>query len=306
MKNLSRNLAALAAGVWLASLPLGAEGPAVFKSPREAVVALQKATTANDAAWLKLFGDESQKLMDPTPEGRKEARRLLGLLLKERWSLSSLPENHQLLRLGKEGWPFPVPLKKSAQGWSFDAVSGAEEILNRRIGRNELAVIETCTRLVKAEDLYHAGDRDGDKVREYTSLMLSATGQKDGLYWAAAKGQKPSPLQHALHESWKFAEGRTKGAPWFGYHCRFLPAQGEAAAGGARPYVVNGQQVGGWALVAYPAQYGSTGVMTFLCNQDGTIFEKDLGPDSRQQAEAMTEFNPGEGWIEVHHADLPR
>lgn len=290
----------------LAGVSGGAWGQQGFKSPEDAVRALGRAVTEGDDSVKELFGPMSEKLLEPDSETRKESRRLLQLLLKEGWALASLPEGRKLIRLGKEGWPFPVTLVKKSGNWQFDSEAGVEEVLNRRIGRNELIAVESCLCLVRAEDEYRRQDRDGDGVREYTSRLISSPGQQDGLYWEAKAGQEPSPLQVALKHAWHYAEGRTKGTPWFGYHFRLLEGQGDQAPGGARGYQVNGNQLTGWAVVAYPAHYGSTGVMSFLCNQDGTVFEKDLGSETAAKAESMTLFNPDSGWQKVPHQDLPK
>ena len=296
MRNL---LASAAAFVILGGLGW-AQPPTSFKTPEEAVKALAQAVGSDSEESLRtLFGSGLEPLMDPTPEGRKESRRMLAMLLKERWKLAPLPEGRKLLRLGQEGWPFPVTLVKADEGWHFDTESGKEEILNRRIGRNELATLETCSCIMLAQEEYRRQDRDGDEVREYAGKISSNPGKHDGLYWETKPSELPSPLQVAMKESWKYTEGRVQGTPWFGYRYRLLQGQGAAAPGGARSYLINGNQVAGWALVAYPETYGSSGIMTFLCSQDGVIYQKDLGQDSAQQAEALSVFDPGQGWTPV-------
>ena len=300
-----KHLGALALGVILAAA--GSAQPS-FKTPEQAVQALAKAVSADgDKLLFGLFGPQLEKLLDPVPQGRKESRRVLRLLLKERWKVSDLEEGRKIVRLGNEGWPFPVTLAKTAEGWKFDTESGIEEVLNRRIGNNELINIETLTCLMLAEEDYRSVDRDKNGIREYTSRVdSSANNKRDGLYWKALPNQPLSPLEGALKESARYAVDRVKGAPWWGYRYRFLNGQGSAAPGGAYDYRVNGYQVAGWAVVAYPATYKSSGIKTFICNQDGTIYEKDLGSDSARQAQEMTLFDPGDGWIPLDEQDLAR
>jgi len=266
-----------------------------FETPEKAVQGFRAALAQKgDGAVLKLFGPEGGKLLDPTPDGRKETSRLLQLLFKERWMLAKLEgDDRKLLRLGDEGWPFPVTLAKNDQGWYFDAAAGVEEILNRRIGRNELLNIETLGQIKQAEDIFRA------KTGHYTSQAGSTPGKHDGLYWTVTGNEKHSPLEDTLKDSAKYAKGRVKGSPWFGYRYHFLKSQGAAAPGGAQNYVINGKQTGGWAVIAYPAAYGKTGVMSFMCGPNGRIYERDLGADTVTAAKAITVFDPDSTWNKV-------
>jgi DUF2950 family protein len=272
-----------------------------FQTPEEAVSSFRTALKADgNTPLLRLFGDETRALLDNADEaGIQESRRLLNLLFEERWDLVETEDGNRLLRLGLEGWPFPVPIVASGSTWRFDTKAGLDEIANRRVGRDELAAIETCLRVLDAQEDFRLSDPNNDGVREYSSLFRSSEGQKDGLYWAAEVGDPISPLQEALQDSWKYAEDRTAGAPWFGYRFKFLEGQGENAPGGAYSYVINGYQIGGFALVAYPANYGHSGVMTFLVNQNGTVFQQDLGPETESIAQGMTLFDPDNKWEEV-------
>jgi hypothetical protein len=278
-----------------------------FKTPEAAVKAFRLALAAkSDQELMTLFGPDLEKLLEPTPAGRKESRRLLQLLFKERWKLAYLEDGRKVLRLGSEGWPFPINVVKSDKGWRFDTASGIEETLNRRIGRNELINLQTLTCIMLAEEAYRATGHDKSDVRRYTSRFASTPGKHDGLYWKAEPKSELSPLQTSLKDSAKYAVDRVAGAPWWGYKYKFLSGQGTSAPGGAFDYAVNGQQVAGWALVAYPANYKSSGVMTFLCNQDGVIYQKDLGANTASQVQAMTLFEPAEGWVPVDEEDLAR
>lgn len=276
-----------------------------YPTPEAAAKAFRKAG-ANEAELFKIFGPELEKLLDKDPAGRKESFRLIGKLFQEDWRLSNLEANRKVLRLGAEGWPFPVTVAKGDKGWHFDTPAGIEETLNRRVGRNELINLQTCVCLMLAEEAYRKEARDDSGVRRYTSLIRSSPGKHDGLYWEVKPKQELSPLEAALKESARYAIDRVKDAPWWGYRYRFLSGQGKSAPGGAYNYAINGQQLAGWALVAYPSNYGSTGVMTFICSQDGQIFQRDLGADTIQQAEAMTLFDPSPGWELVDPQDLAR
>jgi hypothetical protein len=276
-----------------------------FATPEEAVASLQAAVKASgNTQILRLFGDETRALLDDADEaGLRESRRLLNLLFEERWDLAETEDGDRLLRLGMEGWPFPIPLVANGSSWHFDTEAGLEEIANRRVGRNELTAIETCRRVLDAEEDFRLRDPDGDGIREYTSLIRSTEGQRDGLFWAAEDDEPISPLQEALKESWKYAEGRVEGSAWFGYRFRLLGSQGAKAPGGAYDYTINGHQVGGFGLVAYPANYGQSGVMTFLMSQNGILFQRDLGEETESIAQQMKSFNPDDKWEEVPDLD---
>jgi hypothetical protein len=204
-----------------------------------------------------------------------------------------------MLVVGEDDWPFPFPLVKEERGWRFDTSHGIEEILDRRIGENELAAIQASLAYVDAQREYYWLNPEGAPLLHYARSFTSTPGRKDGLYWDAADGEPPSPLG-AL-----FAEARAEGylidgaprpVPYYGYHFRILTSQGEHAAGGAYDYVVGDRMIGGFGLVAYPAERGSTGVMTFIVNHDGVVFSKDLGPDTAKLAAEMTRFDPDDTW----------
>jgi hypothetical protein len=207
----------------------------------------------------------------------------------------------ETLFLGAENWPFPIPLKKSAAGqWYFDSKAGVEEVLFRRIGNNELAAIRVCKALADAQDEYFSQTHDGDTVHQYAQKFVSDEGKQNGLYWKTAEGEPQSPtgpvFQYAAAEGYN-----KKGDPFHGYFFRILTAQGAAAPGGAKSYIVNGKMTGGFAFVAYPAQYRNSGVMTFVVNLNGVIYEKDLGPKTEDLAKAMTAINPDNTWRAVSY-----
>jgi hypothetical protein len=204
-----------------------------------------------------------------------------------------------ILNTGKDNWPFPIPLAKNADGWRFDTKEGQEEILNRRIGRNELSVMQVVLAYVDAQREYYLRNPQGDKLLQYAQKFASTQGKRDGLFWPEKAGEKPSPLgplvAGAKAAGYSKGEGGKPGA-YYGYHYRILKAQGPDAPGGAYDYVVQGKMMGGHALVAWPATYGNSGVMTFLVNHDGAVYEKDLGPETPAAVQKITKFNPDKSW----------
>jgi hypothetical protein len=208
-----------------------------------------------------------------------------------------------ILHVGNGDWPFPIPVVKKGDHWLFDTMAGKEEILNRRIGRNELNAIQVCLAYVDAQREYVLKDRDGDKLLEYAQKFISREGEKNGLYWEAKEGEPQSPLgpliAKAAGEGYAGRKPGGKRNPYHGYYYRILKAQGKNAPGGEYDYMVSGKMIGGFALVAYPAEYGNSGVMTFIVNHDGVVYEKDLGKDTEKIATAMKKFNPDRTWKKV-------
>jgi hypothetical protein len=196
------------------------------------------------------------------------------------------------LAAGKYGWTLPIPIVRTADGWRFDVAAAPEEMRQRRIGRNELAAIQVALAYTDAQNEYRAGDWNGDGIREYAARALSSPGRRDGLYWASLPGEPESPLGP------EFADAKP-GQPYHGYLYRILTAQGKDAPGGARSYLRNGKMTDGYALVAWPAKYGDTGVMTFIVNQDGTVFQKNLGAGTDAAARALNAYNPDASWTRV-------
>lgn len=210
------------------------------------------------------------------------------------------------LLVGPNGTPFPFPLVQEGGAWRFDAKAGAEEVVNRRIGENEISAIRVCLAYVDAQREYVLRDRDNNGVMEYAQRLASSPGKKDGLFWPTAAGEEPSPLGPLVAQA--RAQGYGKGGKasktqargggnaFHGYHYKILTSQGKDARGGAYNYIVNGKMIGGFAMVAYPARYGVSGVMTFTCNHDGIVYEKDLGSRTPEIASAMASFNPDKSW----------
>ena len=309
----------LAAALLAASLVVGCSsksdgpgGPAqpayrTFASPEEAVRALNDAVKAGKLdEVVAIFGPEGKELVDSSdPATARQNREVFVAAMAERWRLEDQGANRVLV-IGNEDWPFPVPLVKDGNAWRFDTASGKEEVLARRIGRNELATIRACLAYVNAQRLYAAHPHDGKPTGLFAQSFRSDTGRQNGLYWPAGRGDKPSPLgdlvAQAAQDGVAVGTSGSEPAPFHGYFFRILTKQGPAAPGGARDYIANGAMSGGFALVAWPAQYDVTGVMTFIVNQDGSVREKDLGPDTASAARALGDYNPDDTWVLVEKA----
>jgi hypothetical protein len=275
-----------------------------YASPEEAVKALNEAVAKGNLDEVRtIFGPDGQELIDSAdPATARHNREIFTIAAAEGWRLVD-DANGKTLVIGNEEWPFPVPIVQEGNRWRFDAAAGKEEVLARRIGRNELAVIQSCRAYVGAQRRYAERGHDGKPAGLYAISIRSDPGRQNGLYWPAKRGQPLSPLGDLLAQA---AAGQPSagappepGAPFHGYYFRILTAQGPAAAGGAREYVVKGQMAGGFALVAWPAQYDATGVMTFIVNQDGIVHEKDLGPGTDAAARSITLYDPDASWTAV-------
>jgi hypothetical protein len=280
----------------------------VFPSADDAGNALLQAAKSGDQnAILAVLGPESKELIssgDPTQD--KSVVDAFVSAYGEMHRFRKMPDGAQILLVGADNFPFPIPLKKDSGGqWFFDTVAGKDEILARRIGRNELAVIEVCGALADAQAEYFSQRRDGASAEHYAVKFISDPGKQNGLYWESPEGQPKSPLgplvAFATDEGYntKLTSNSTSHAPFHGYNFRMLTKQGSHAPGGAKDYVVNGRMLGGFAFIAYPAEYGNSGVMTFIINQDGVLLQKDLGKTSTEIATAMNEFDPDNTWTPV-------
>ncbi len=283
----------------------------VFATPEEAGNALQVSAKSDDQAALsEIFGPESKELLfsgDPVQD--KTAAQTFVAKYDEMHRWRRMRDGSQTLLVGADNFPFPIPLKKNSAGqWYFDAAAGKDEILNRRIGRNELAVIDVCRALVDAQAEYFSQKHDGGTAKQYAMKFISDPGKQNGLYWKSAEGQPESPLgpQVTLATAEGYAGSAAAHMPFHGYFFRMLTGQSDKAAGGAKDYMVNGKMVGGFAFVAYPARYGESGVMTFITNQDGVVFQKDLGNSTAEDAPAMGKFDPGAGWNPVSEPPPPQ
>jgi hypothetical protein len=274
-----------------------------FATAEEAVEALLNAVRSDTADdLLALFGPQGRELLESSDLATfRHNRQVFRVAARERWQLVDEGANRKTLVIGYEQWPFPVPLAKDLAGWRFDTAAGKEEIIARRIGRNELAAISTCRAYVTAQQRYAKQGHDGQPPGVYAMKFRSDPGTENGLYWPAARGQKRSPLGDLIAEAAEEGRPATGGepSPLYGYYFKILTAQGRAAPDGRKSYVNKGAMTRGFALVAWPAQYDVTGVMTFIVNQDGIVHERDLGPDTATVARKMTTYNPDSSWRPV-------
>jgi hypothetical protein len=273
-----------------------------FATPQEAVQATIDAAERNDtAALLQLFGPEGKDIVESgDPAQDKEIRAEFARSAHEKLQIDEDPfrPDRVAFTVGTQGWPFPVPVIREGGRWRLDSASGRIEIFARRIGRNELNVMEVCRGYAEAQIEYAAGARDGDRVLKYAQKVVSAPGKEDGLYW---DGKSDSLVPRAFAEA-AVASPSTVGKspePYHGYYFRVLKSQGPDANGGAFDYVVNGKMIGGFALVAWPAEYGVSGIRIFMINHDGVVYEKDLGVGTAIEARQMTRFNPDKSWRPV-------
>jgi hypothetical protein len=204
-----------------------------------------------------------------------------------------------MLYIGADNFLFPIPLDKDAAGaWQFDTGAGKDEILARRIGKNELAAIAACSALANAQSQYFSQTHDGDPVKQFAQRIVSDDGKQDGLYWPVSIDQAPSPLEdvHNFAKAAGYTNAGSKPQPFNGYYFHLLTKQGDKAQGGAKDYIINGKMTGGFAFLAYPIEYRNSGIMTFIVGPDGVVYQKDLGENTAASAAAMTEYNPGDGW----------
>ena len=274
-----------------------------FSSPEEGVKALMEATKKSDTkAMLAILGPEAKSLIESGDQvSDRAAFERFVKSYEEANKLVKSGDTQAILEVGKDEWPFPIPLVKEANGWRFDTHEGKEEIINRRIGRNELDAIQVVLAVVDAEREYYQRDPDGDKLLQYAQKFISTKGKRDGLFWETKPGEERSPLgplvARARGEGYKGADG--KPVAYHGYYYKLLTGQGKDAPGGAYDYRVRGKMMGGFGVVAYPAQYGSSGIMTFIVNHDGAVYQKDLGKNTPSIAQSMTKFNPDKTWTAV-------
>jgi hypothetical protein len=290
---------------------------ATFASPQEALQALVAAAKAKDrAALAKLFGPEHEQLLSGDEVEDNQDLAEFANAVQESAQLQKVSDNKYTITVGRDNWPTPVPLIQKDGKWRFDSKAGLEEVLNRRIGENELSAIATCRAYAVAQwEYYTEGDWDHDGVAEYAPKLISTPGHHNGLYWETPEGENPSPLGKliaaASAEGYASAKQTTEAAgkggsdkeqtsfdraPYHGYYFKILTRQGPHAPGGKYGYLINGNMIGGYALVAYPDKWGNSGVMTFIINQQGRVYQKNLGPTTGKLASAMTEYNPDLSW----------
>ena len=294
----------------MAPQAIGADSPPfkgqAFKSPEVAVSALIAAVRQLDAKKvLHVLGPDAKDIIfsGDKVQARKGVRKFLKKY-DEKHKIEIVKPNKAVLFLGKEKWPYPIPIVRWKGKWFFDAKVGREEIVNRRIGANELMAIKVLEAYVEAQLEYASKDRDGDSILEFAQKINSDKGKKNGLYWPAKPGEKPSPfgplVACAAVEGYR--KTSRKPSPYHGYYFKILTRQGKHAPGGAYEYVVNGNMVLGFGMIAYPAKYSVSGIMTFAVNQKGVIYEIDLGPKTAQIVNHEIAFDPAKNWHKVSKA----
>jgi len=280
-----------------------------FKSPEDAAQALVNAAKDN---WPKgviaVLGPDADEIVSSGDKTSDEAMREKFLAAFDaRHEVKQEGDDKAVMIIGKDDFPFPIPLRRKGAAWKFDTATGRLEILYRRIGRNEINAIKASLAYVDAQNEYAEKNPEGAGSATYAQRIVSRPGKKDGLYWPAAPGEEESPLGELVAQASK--EGYSIGGervPYHGYYYKILTRQGSMAAGGEVDYVVRGKMIGGFALVAYPAEYGNSGVMTFLVNHAGEVFQKDLGERTARIAERMTSFNPDQTWKKVDVSELEK
>jgi hypothetical protein len=284
----------------------GAASQRYFASPEDALKALVEAVKSKDAAELdQIFGPARKELLSDDEVQQAAGLEAFAKHLAEKTDLVKENDSTVILHIGNENWPFPIPIVRKDGQWFFDTEAGKEEILNRRIGENELTAILVCRTYVKAQREYALKDWEGTGVLAYAQKLRSDPGRKNGLFWRTKPGEEISPFGELVAQAWKQGYKRNKAAfreestPFHGYYFRILTRQGKNAPGGKYNYVINGNMVAGFALVAFPANWGRSGVMTFIVNQQGKVYQKNLGPETTKIAQEMEWYNPDGTWTLV-------
>jgi Protein of unknown function (DUF2950) len=294
----------------LALLAACSSKPQKFETPEAAVQALIEAATAGDTKKLvRLFGKEAKPLVDSgDPVADKNSRDAFVQDYNAANSLDKSQPDMVTLEVGPDKWPFPIPLVQEDGSWFWDGATGTEELVNRRVGANELFTIQATLAYVDAQREFYTRNEEKSPFLHYANKLISSEGKRDGLYWPSGGDEVPSPLGEgfakARAEGYLQDGGGLKGEPFHGYIYRLLKRQGANAPGGAYDYEVDGELLGGFALIAFPVEYGSSGVMTFLVNHDGVVYSKDLGADTAKLALAIEAFDPGTDWKKEDSTDL--
>jgi hypothetical protein len=299
------NLVRRVAAILLLALPLTlfAAEQKTFATPEAAVDALLAAVKADDdAALIAIFGDQNKDLfVTPDKAANSANRAKIAGAMQQLRVLDQRGPDRRIVLIGDQAWPLPIPLVREKGAWRFATEEGVDEVINRRIGANERNAIYVLRAYVDAQRQYASRDRNGDGVLQYAQKLGSTPGKQDGLYWPddAAQDGERSPFGPLVAESAAYLKGHKDSDPYRGYYFKILTRQGKSAPGGAFNYIINGRMIAGFGLVAYPAQYGESGVMTFIVNNYGKVYEKDLGKASVAAGNVMTSFDPGPGWKEV-------
>ena len=299
---MSNTLVSMAVVALLCASTSVATAQQAFKTPEEAATALVGAAKSGDMkAITTVLGPDGDDIVSSGDEVADAATRAKFVTAYDaKHTIAMEGDSKAIMVIGPDDFPLPIPIIRKDGQWRFDTAAGREEILFRRIGENELDAIQSALAYVDAQDEYAEKDRTGAGINTYAQRIISQPEKKDGLYWPTSQGEDPSPLGELIAEAtkqgYRVGGGRT---PFHGYYFKILTRQGPAAPGGEADYVVNGKMIGGFALVAYPAEYRNSGVMTFIVNHAGSVFQKDLGPNTVQLAERMTSFNPDKSWQAV-------
>jgi hypothetical protein len=274
-----------------------------FATPEAAVDALMAALQAEgDEPLIAIFGEKHKDLIIQDDRAASRANRdKIAASMQTLRVLREPAADRRVLLIGDQAWPMPIPIVLVGDRWRFATEEGVDEIINRRVGANELNAIHVMRAYIDAQRIFASKDRDGDGVRQFAQKLASTPGRRNGLYWTAdpTKGEEESPFGPLIAESAAYLVGHGPGDAYRGYHFRILSRQGPNAAGGAYSYVINGRMIAGFAMVAYPADYGHSGVMSFIVNHNGTVYQKDLGENSTALGAKMTSFDPGPGWKAV-------
>ena len=286
---------------FLACLAAPVRAQEIFATPDAAAQALITAAKNGEKGFLARFFGSGYEPVFLSGDAQTDQERLQKFNAAAAQSNALLVRNDttQMLRIGPQSWTFPIPIVKTAKGWQFDLAAGKTEMLDREIGQNEFSAIEACKTFAAAQTEYFARDPMGSDIPHYARKIISSPGQRDGLYWPASNPHDRSPLEGFMIDSILAAQTTGKPVPYKGYYFRVLTAQGAHAPGGAFSYLVNGRLLNGVALIATPAEWGKSGVMTFVCNHRGRIFERNLGQDTTARVQAIKAFDPAPGWNRI-------
>lgn len=274
-----------------------------FASPEQAAAALATGMKTQDRDALRaLFGPALEDIENPDRVQATNEFAAFAAALDQKYQVVRESGNRYVIEVGTNSWPFPIPIVQRSGGWLFDTAAGKEELLNRRIGKNELKALEVMRAYVDAQREYASRDHDGDQVLEYAQKITSSEGQTDGLYWPPELNGEISPLGPMIAQAQ--GQGYFGGGidpdqgprPFYGYYFKILKKQGKHAPGGKYNYVINGNMIGGFAMVAWPAEYGHSGIMTLIVNQQGVVYQQDLGPKTSKLASKMTAYDPDPAW----------
>lgn len=269
----------------------GCQSQQTFSSPQAAAAALTSAVQDEDRGEMKkLFGSRAKELRSGDPDQDRADMQVFARRMREQQEIALDGDGRAELLLGPERWPFAVPIVKEGDAWRFDTEAGIDELINRRVGRNELQVIGACQTVIDAQREYFSIDRNGDGVLEYAQRLMSTEGRRDGLYWTAPGGIDPSPIGPVLAAAASRTDDSGHRLPYYGYYFKQLKSDRTG------PYADNGRLTRGWAAVAHPAEYGESGVMSFLFGSDGVVYEKDLGERTDDVVKAMEVYDPSDGW----------